>query len=336
MSAEPAKLQLTRQEVEEADKWELPDFEQGGVYKPDFVLALDRQRQLSQAAADVAVTLGRKAEETGTLAGGLNLPGLSIPSVWEILWGAFSTWGIIVAGVIGILGLAYLITCSAGMFCRLRGAPFHPRATRRAHVAVAVFPSLGPYLRRRNPRYLDPRDKFRVPFLDREPADAVADHRPPAYLPILSTNELNPSPTRKRLTLPTIPENSFGQSNALAPWRQLLHIPAHGTLAPPQPVGLGECLQRIQEFESTLRAEPEDTLTGTLTASVLREVLHLKGQVTRAIENNRRVNEVAIAEEIGDIRRRYFHSKSQVNSPLNSRTPSPEDSDSTDATAAAE
>ena len=58
--------------------------------------------------------------------------------------------------------------------------------------------------------------------------------------------------------------------------------------------------------------------------------------MTRAIENNRPVNEVAIAKEIGDIRRRYFHSKSQVNSPFNSRTPSPEDSDSTDTTAAAE
>ena len=342
VSAEPAKLQLTRQEVEEADKWELPDFEQGGVYEPDFVLALDRQRQLSRAAADVAVTLGRKAEETGwtsgTLVGhygGLNLPGLSIPSVWEILWEAFSTWGIIVAGLIGILGLAYLITCCSGMFCRLRGERFHPRATRRAHVAVAVFPSLGPYLRRRNPRYVEPRGEVRLPFMDRQPAGAIEDHRPPAYLPILPTNELNPSPTRKRSKLPTIPENSFGNSNTLAPRRQLLHLPALGT-APPPPVTLQECLQRIQEFEDSLRAEPEDAQTGTLTTNVLREVLHLKGQVTRAIENNKPVNEVAIAKEIGDIRRRYFHSKSQVNSPFNSRTPSPEDSDSTDTTAAAE
>ena len=45
VSAEPVRLQLTRQEVEEADKWELPDFEQVGVYEKEFVLNLDHQRQ---------------------------------------------------------------------------------------------------------------------------------------------------------------------------------------------------------------------------------------------------------------------------------------------------
>ena len=341
VSAEPAKLQLTRQEVEEADKWELPDFEQGGVYEPDFVLALDRQRQLSRAAADVTVTLGRKAEETGwtsgTFAGGayggLNLPGLSIPSLGQILWDAFSTWGILVAGVIGIVGLAYLITCSAGMFCRLRGAPFHPRATRRAHAAVAIFPSLGPYLRRRHRRYYEPNDDPRIPFMTQGPVDALPDERPPVYLPILTPNELQPMSSQSQPALPAIPGNTFGQRNALAPRRQLLHMPALGNLDTARPAGLGECLQRIQEFENLLRSEPEDP--ANLTDKVLREVLHLKGQVTRALEFNRPLNELTIAQEIGDIRRRYFRSRSQFNSPLPSRTPSPKDSDSAFHTASA-
>ena len=123
------------------------------------MLALDRQRQLSRATADVAVTLGRKAEETGWTSGmmsmgsQLHLPGLAIPSAREIVLMAFKNFGILMSGIIGVITLALLITWCTGFFCRVRGLPFHPEATRMAHTLVAVVPSLGPYLRRHHHRY---------------------------------------------------------------------------------------------------------------------------------------------------------------------------------------
>ena len=107
----------------------------------------------------------------------------------------------------------------------------------------------------------------------------------------------------------------------LAPRRQLLHMPL-------RPAGFGECLQRIHEFENLVGSEPADPTLENLPEKVLHEILHLKGQVTQAQQFNRPMNDLAIAQEIGDIRRRYLQSRSQFNSLVYTRTPSLEESDS--------
>ena len=359
VSAEPVTLQLTRSEVEEADKWELPDFENGGIYETEFVLALDRQRQLSRATADVTVTLGRKAEETGWSSGQymgpsgpqLSLPGISIPTVSEILWSAFYNWGVFVAGVIGLIALAFAVSCMAGFLCRLRGIPFHPGATRAAHAAVAAFPSLGNYWRRRHRRYRQPEQDIEemqpiirnqrlrraappIPAteghdrtLQRSPTRQRAPHRPSLEPVISPQTQVN----RESLAAPEMPPileevtlNSFGLSSPLSSKRELLHHAPLGNLATPAPGVLQACVTKIEHFEKMLRSERPDAALDNLKEKILREVLHLKGRIRRALELNRPLDESSVAQELTEIRKRYFTSRSHLNSPALSCAPTPE------------
>ena len=348
VSAEPATLQLTRQEVEEADRWELPDFEQGGIYEAEFVLAFDRQRQLSRATADVAVTLGRKAEETGWASGGylgpqgpqLTLPGISVPTVADILWAAFYNWGVFVAGVLGLVALAFVVQCLAGFLCRLRGIPFHPEATRMAHTAVAVFPSLGAYLQRRNRRYQRRDRDPEGPLLgeDGEPRRPAPEAPIPGEMRIIRTDRHRYRRPRRDVEgqqttdVPDVTLNSFGLASPLSPRRAALHAPALGTLRPESQDVMQMCISRIEQFEQLLRAEQPDTVLDPLKEKILREVLHLKGRIQRAAELNKPLNETAVASELVDIRRRYFSTRSLMHSPLASRTPTPDDSSDGSAT----
>ena len=339
VSAEPARLQLTRQEVEEADKWELPDFEQGGVYEKDFVLAMDRQRQLSRSSADVAITLGRKAEETGwnsgmlPAGGGFQLPGVEIPTPYDLAVMAFKEFGIIVAGLIGLFGIAFLLTWGACCVCRLQGMPFHPEATRVAHTAVAIVPSLGNYLRRRHPRYRTPEDQPGIPLMTREQPGAILQGPGQIFSP-LATQEFPPSAPSYQANPegqpePPVPENTFGVRSPLLPRRQTAAL---GNYVPPQPSPLEVVQKKIKDFEALLRIDEKDDTTSLLTNNILREVKRLKGQIDRALTQQRPLNEQEVAEQIAEIRRRYFRCRSEAGSKPPSRRPSPTNSQASAST----
>ena len=152
---------------------------------------------------------------------GSNCPESLSPPPYDIALMAFKEFGIIIAGLIGVFGIAFLLTWGACCVCRVRGMPFHPEATRVAHTAVAIAPSLGNYLRRRHPRYRTPEDQPGIPLMTREQPGAVLPGQGHIFSP-LATNEFPPSAPSYQANPegqpePPVPENTFGIRLPLLP-----------------------------------------------------------------------------------------------------------------------